>query len=164
MTAKPRKAASGLRPKHQRFVAEYLIDLNATQAAIRAGYSARTAGEIGYELLKKPEIAAAVAKGQQKAIERCEVTRDTIARQLDDDRGLAHKVKQAGAAVSASVAKAKLFGLMREQLEHTGKDGGPIQTVDLSKLTDDQLAKLETILAPSADPGANPGGEDEAGG
>lgn len=42
--------------KQQRFCEEYLIDLNATQAAIRAGYSAKTAYSLGNELLKKPEI------------------------------------------------------------------------------------------------------------
>lgn len=47
-------------PKQERFVAEYLIDLNATQAAIRAGYSPRTAYAIGDENLRKPYIAAAI--------------------------------------------------------------------------------------------------------
>ena len=51
-----------LTPKQQRFIDEYLIDLNATQAAIRAGYSPRTARQIGQENLSKPVIAAAVAK------------------------------------------------------------------------------------------------------
>jgi len=45
-------------PKQRRFCDEYLIDLNATQAAIRAGYSEKTAGSTGCENLKKPEIAA----------------------------------------------------------------------------------------------------------
>ncbi len=45
-----------LTPKQQRFVEEYLTDLNATQAAIRAGYSAKTAEVIGYENLRKPHI------------------------------------------------------------------------------------------------------------
>jgi phage terminase small subunit len=47
-------------PKQERFVEEYLVDLNATQAAIRAGYSARTAREIGRENLDKPDIQAAL--------------------------------------------------------------------------------------------------------
>lgn len=50
-----------LTAKQQRFVEEYLVDLNATQAAIRAGYSAQTASEIGYENLSKPQIAEAIA-------------------------------------------------------------------------------------------------------
>lgn len=46
--------------KQQAFVDEYLIDLNATQAAIRAGYSKKTAGRIGQENLQKPVIMAAI--------------------------------------------------------------------------------------------------------
>lgn len=57
-----------LTPKQQRFVSEYLIDLNATQAAIRAGYSQKTAGAIGSENLQKPEIAAAVADKAGQAL------------------------------------------------------------------------------------------------
>ena len=53
-------------PKQQRFVEEYLIDLNATQAATRAGYSAKTARQIGDELLSKSDISAAVAEGMEE--------------------------------------------------------------------------------------------------
>lgn len=48
--------------KQQRFCDEYLIDLNATQAAIRAGYSAKTARQIGTENLSKPAIAEYIEK------------------------------------------------------------------------------------------------------
>ena len=47
-------------PKQQRFVEEYLIDLNATQASIRAGYSAKNADKIGPELLGKTGVAEAI--------------------------------------------------------------------------------------------------------
>jgi len=50
-----------LTPKQQRFVEEYLVDLNATQAAVRAGYPARSARQVGAENLSKPDIAAAIA-------------------------------------------------------------------------------------------------------
>lgn len=55
---------SDLTPKQQRFCEEYLIDLNATQAAIRAGYSPDTAGAMGWENLKKPEISDFISKLQ----------------------------------------------------------------------------------------------------
>ena len=64
MASSPRRSAAStakaLNPKQQQFVAEYLVDLNATQAAIRAGYSPKTAGVQGFDLLRKPEIAAAI--------------------------------------------------------------------------------------------------------
>ena len=58
-------------PKQEAFVAEYLIDLNATQAAIRAGYSEATAYSIGNENLSKPEIATAIAKAKELRATEC---------------------------------------------------------------------------------------------
>ena len=60
----------GLNPKQQRFVAEYLVDLNATQAAIRSGYSQKTARQIATENLSKPAIAAAIDARPAKRIGR----------------------------------------------------------------------------------------------
>lgn len=67
-----------LTAKQKRFVEEYLIDLNATQAAIRAGYSERTAHSIGHELLRKPEIQAAIAEKMAERSKRVEVTADRV--------------------------------------------------------------------------------------
>lgn len=69
-------------PKQQAFVAEYLIDLNATQAAIRAGYSAKTAEKIGSENIRKPEVAAAIAAAQQARAERTSVDADWVLKRL----------------------------------------------------------------------------------
>lgn len=61
-------------PKQQRFVAEYLVDLNATQAAVRAGYSKRNADKIGSELLGKTGVAQAVQEGQAAKLKKVGVT------------------------------------------------------------------------------------------
>jgi phage terminase small subunit len=71
-----------LSPRHKKFVAEYLVDLCATQAAIRAGYSARTAGSSGERMLKTVEIARAVEAGKAKRLERIEVTQDQVVQEL----------------------------------------------------------------------------------
>ena len=67
-----------LTDKQQRFVDEYLIDLNATQAAIRAGYSEKTAQQMGSENLSKPVIQEAIEKAQAERSERTEVTQDYV--------------------------------------------------------------------------------------
>jgi len=69
-------------PRQQRFVDEYLVDLNATQAAIRAGYSARTANEQGTRLLANASIAAAVQSAQQSRSDRVQITQDDVLRGL----------------------------------------------------------------------------------
>ncbi len=71
-----------LRPRQARFVAEYLKDLNATQAAIRSGYSAKTAASIAEELLKKPDIAREVNAALERRNARVEVKSDDILREL----------------------------------------------------------------------------------
>lgn len=71
-----------LTPKQQRFVDEYLIDLNAAGAARRAGYSERTADRQGHENLRKPEIAAAIAAAQQTRAARVGLTSDDVLREL----------------------------------------------------------------------------------
>lgn len=72
----------GLTPKQAQFVEEYLIDLNATQAAIRAGYSEKTAGNIGQENLTKPEIQAAITAAKKKRSERTEITQDMVLKEI----------------------------------------------------------------------------------
>ena len=67
-----------LTDKQQRFVDEYLIDLNATQAAIRAGYSEKTAQQMGSENLSKPVIQEAIAIAQDKRAERIEISQDYV--------------------------------------------------------------------------------------
>lgn len=65
-------------PKQQRFIEEYLVDLNATQAAKRSGYSQDTAHVIGHENLSKPEIQAAIAKRRAEVADRLHVTQEKI--------------------------------------------------------------------------------------
>jgi len=75
---RPSTKRDGLNPKQQRFVAEYLKDLNATQAAIRAGYSAKTAEQQGPRLLGNAGIAAAVQQAMDARAKRTEITADLV--------------------------------------------------------------------------------------
>ena len=71
-----------LTDKQQMFVKEYLIDLNATQAAIRAGYSEKTAYSIGCENLSKPYIADAIAVAMAERAERLDTSADGVIKDL----------------------------------------------------------------------------------
>lgn len=68
--------------KQRRFVEEYLVDLNATQAAIRAGYSVNNAGDIGSELLRKTRVSQAVKEAMAKQSKRTGVSADRVIREL----------------------------------------------------------------------------------
>ncbi len=74
----------GLTPKQARFVSEYLIDLNATQAAIRAGYSAKTAQPASSRLLSNVMVQAAVAAGERRQLERADSTKERLIRSLTE--------------------------------------------------------------------------------
>ena len=71
-----------LTPKQACFVEEYLTDLNATQAAIRAGYSARRASEIGYSLLQKNTVQSAIEAAQRERSARTGVTADRVVQEI----------------------------------------------------------------------------------
>ena len=94
-----------LTKKQENFCQEYLIDANATQAAIRAGYSKKTASTVGSENLGKPDISERIGELQQKRIKRVEIDADDLLKQLHemrisdfgdiiDDAGLFLPVKQ----------------------------------------------------------------------
>ena len=68
--------------KQKRFIEEYLIDLNATQAAIRAGYSPKTAKDIGCENLAKPNISDAIDKAMAERSRRTGINQDRILLEL----------------------------------------------------------------------------------
>lgn len=103
-----------LTPKQKRFVAEYLVDLNATAAAIRAGYSKKTAEVIGYENLRKPQIEAAINQAIQEREKRTEITQDMVLRET---------------------AKLAFFDI-RKMFDENGKP------LDISKLDDATAAAL----------------------
>ena len=99
----PKKAGKSLvSPEHvpltarqEVFAREYLIDLNGTQAAIRAGYSSKTARQMGTENLTKPSVQAAIAAGQRARAQRTEITADLVLREIwaiiiADPRELVH--------------------------------------------------------------------------
>ena len=115
-----------LTPKQARFIEEYLVDLNATQAAIRAGYSARTANRIGPENLSKPVIAEAIQIAQLARSERTQITVDKVledieliklnAMQQEDDG----KMFNHAGALKACELQGKHLKMFVDKVEHSG--------------------------------------------
>lgn len=109
-----------LTAKQQRFVEEYLIDLNATQAAIRAGYSEKTAYSIGQENLKKPDIAAEIEKRQDKLGEEAEITAEWVLKELVENHRTAREIGELTASNKALELIGKHKGMFKDRLELTG--------------------------------------------
>lgn len=88
-------------PKQEAFVREYLIDLNATQAAVRAGYSAQTAEQQGHQLLKKTSVAEAIRQAQSERAEKCDIDALWVLREAKSTYEAARQADKLSEAVSA---------------------------------------------------------------
>jgi phage terminase small subunit len=106
-----------LRPKQQRFVDEYLIDLNATQAAIRAGYSAKTARQIGEQNLSKIDIKEAIQARMAARSQNTEVTQEWVVMAIKKNYEEARTEKE--------------FNAVNKALELLGKHVGMFNKVEL---------------------------------
>lgn len=202
-----------LTPKQEMFVKEYLVDLNATQAAIRAGYSEATAMEQGYQLLQKTSVQAKLQAALNARSRRTEITADRVLkeyarlgffdpRKLFNDDGSPKGIQELDDDTAAAIAGlevaeiyegqgdkrqfvgylkkykitdkkgaldsiAKHLGMFVERHEHTGKDGGPIETaVSITDKEKEQLIlnvakriKANRAGTGQCDRGHDPGGE-----
>jgi phage terminase small subunit len=95
--------------KQELFVNEYLISFNATDAAIKAGYSPKTAYRIGYENLHKPNIINRIRQYQNKTTEKLNVTRESIIQDLIDIKD-GNKKKSPNVAIKAIELLSKMQG------------------------------------------------------
>jgi phage terminase small subunit len=103
--------------KQERFAQEYMIDLNATQAAIRAGYSEHTAYSQGQRLLKHAEVKAAIQAGQAEFRERMKVSKESVTEQLNTAYDMAEANGQTAVMVQATMGIAKVHGLLVDKTE-----------------------------------------------
>ena len=99
-----------LNPRQTGFVAEFLVDRNATQAAIRAGYSKRCARQIANELLTKPDIQAQIQVKCEAAEKRLEITFDDVLRGFLSAYKLAEQQGQPMAMVAACRELGRMLG------------------------------------------------------
>lgn len=122
--------------KQQAFVLEYMVDLNATQAAIRAGYSAHTAGWIGGQLLAKTHVSEAIAEAMRARSARTEITADKVltdveaikrdAMQSIADRDGNMLMANHTAALKACELQGRHLQMWNDKLALMNKDGSPL--------------------------------------
>jgi phage terminase small subunit len=145
---------SKLTARQKRFVQEYLCDLNATQAAIRAGYSKKTAGSVGHENLSKPEIAEAIQAAKAERSIRTEITADRTLhevtrlaladiRELFTESGKLRSIVSLGDDIAAAVQSVKV--VTRQGAETDDEGNREIEYVHEIKLADKNSA-LEKLM------------------
>jgi hypothetical protein len=133
-------------PRHERFAQELAKGKSQGQAYRDAGYEGDETAAC--RLSKNVKVRDRIEELKARAAARVEVTVADIARQLDEDREFAKECGQAGAAVSASLGKAKVLGLIVDRQEHTGRNGGPIEYRNLDE--DEIDARLRALAEKNA--------------
>jgi phage terminase small subunit len=111
---------AGLSDKQAAFAREYLIDLNATKAAIRAGYSKKTAGQQGERLLKKVEIARVVQQAMDERSKETGITAAKVLADIERVRNLAESGGEYNTALKASELQGKHLKLFTDKVQHEG--------------------------------------------
>lgn len=167
------KVLGPLTPRQRRFVEEYLVDMNATAAARRAGYSPKTAGDIGYENLRKVPIVDAISAVMASRSESTSINRSWVLAQLAH----AHDVAKGGNTVGHLASRLKALELIGRHVDvrafraGLGFSGGDDdddgrEIWDLSRLNDEEfevferlLAKVTVIQPTQATNGSGSGGE-----
>jgi len=114
---------ASLTPKQARFVAEYLVDLNATQGAIRAGYSAKTAEVQGSRLLGNVKVREAVEAVMLTRPKPTEITQDEVIQGLKKEATLEGEGSSHSARVSAWAHLGKHLGMFTDNLNLGGSVG-----------------------------------------
>lgn len=138
--------------RQARFITEYMIDLNATQAAIRAGFSKKTAGQIGHTLLKNVEISRALDEAMFRRAQEMGLTQDRVLGRLAYLSLKGDSLGQISAAARCEELLGKHINMWPDKREITGPGGGPIQTlsativVDAKDLTQKQRDALRGVL------------------
>jgi phage terminase small subunit len=121
-----------LTDRQQAFVDEYLLDLNARQAAIRAGYTTTKSSNTGYNLLRLPKITAEIARRSAHRSEKTQISQERVLleiarlafndpRRAFDDKGVLLPIKDWPAEVAAAISSIKVVEVKDSQGEVTGE-------------------------------------------
>lgn len=154
-TRADQRMPTNLTPKQQRFVDEYLVDLNATEAYKRAGYkgTGRTAENNASRMLGNAGVRDAIAAGQAKRSEATGVTAEWVVKMLVRNRQRADDADEFSAVNKSLELLGKHVGMFADIHEHRGPGGGPIELVETIVTT---RAEAKALLQTLPDPGAVP--------
>jgi Terminase small subunit len=146
-----RQATGALNHKQRKFAEEYLIDLNATQAAIRSGYAAKTAYSSGERLLRHAEVSKAIAQAQAELSERTKITQERVLTEigkiafanLKEWEKVPHKLN---AKLNALIQAGKHVGLFTDKLQVESRNlTVTVTPADLAAARELVMDRLPTI-------------------
>lgn len=121
-----------LTDKQKMFCKEYLIDLNATQACIRAGYSEKTANRIGTENLSKPVIKSEIDRLKAIREKKIELTAEKVLKDIERVRDKAESSEQYNVSLKASELQGKHLAMFTEKHKVDGEIKMPVIQIELA--------------------------------
>ena len=128
---------------HTRFVQEYLVDRNGAAAAVRAGYSPRTARQIAYELLTRPDVAEAVREGEAEIAAKAQVTRASVLHGFQEAIDLGRARSDPSAMISGWREIAKMCGYYAPERKCVELSTASLEVrAQIEEMTDAELANL----------------------
>lgn len=131
-----------LTAKQKAFVAEYLIDLNATQAAIRAGYSERTAEQMAYKLVQKSSVQEAIQEAMKNREQRTQITQDKV---LNELAKIAFANGTDFASLMTGLKKEKVWNDETQEYDEVEVEKQFVQFVDTNTLPPEKKAAVAAI-------------------
>lgn len=138
-----RKSEQTLTAKQLRWVDEILIDGNATAAAVRAGYSERSARSIAHENMSKPDIQAVLAERRRVVAGRLQITREGVLKGLLDAVELARSQSNPAGMIAGLVQIGKLQGYYAPETRRVELMADPETfTRHLERLSDQELMAI----------------------
>lgn len=141
--------------KQQLFVNEYIVDGNATRAAIAAGYNKKSARKMGCENVTKPDIQAAIEKARNLSARRINKTSDMVMADIEETRLQALEAGQYSAATRCSELQGKHLAMFTDKVQHSGS----ISVDELSPTVRDH--RINYLLNKSVEARARENGESE---
>jgi phage terminase small subunit len=136
-------ATSSLTPKQTRFVEEYSIDHNGAAAAVRAGYSPRTARQIAHELLTKPDILGAVEANERLVAKQLQITREGVLKELQGAIAIAKEKGDVHAMIAGWREVAKICGFYAPERKEISVSASAQRVIEhLETLSDAELLQI----------------------
>lgn len=144
MGPKPNDPDKNLTGKQQKFVEEYLIDMNGRQAATRAGYSPKGAEKIAWQLLKRPHIKKALKERQKEASDKSRVTPEWVLGKIAKTIAAAEIEGKHNEVLRGCELLGRHHSLFVDRTEISGHEG---EAIELKKVQEDVESFTSTIAS-----------------